>query len=52
LIVCGELVAAARMAATEAAGPGAASERIEDLVAYSVSPAYFAARRHLGVEVA
>jgi tetratricopeptide (TPR) repeat protein len=54
LLVCGELAAAARMLATEAAAPGRArpNQRVHELVAYSVSPAYFAARQHLGVAVA
>ena len=54
LLVCGELAAAARMISTEAAAPGRPlpNQRVHDLVAYSVSPAYFAARMHLGVAVA
>jgi tetratricopeptide (TPR) repeat protein len=53
LLVCGDLAATARMAALDppAAGAPRSRERVEDLVAYSVSPAYFAIRRHLGVEV-
>ncbi|HEY1815505.1 MAG TPA: tetratricopeptide repeat protein [Kofleriaceae bacterium] len=49
LLVSGDLAAAARMLSTE---PGAhGSHRVRELVAYSVSPEYFAARRHLGVAV-
>ena len=53
LLVSGELAAAARMLSTEASGPGRprAHQRVHELVAYSVSPAYFAARQHLGVAV-
>ncbi|MEO8845487.1 MAG: hypothetical protein ABI591_24525 [Kofleriaceae bacterium] len=50
LLVCGELAAAARMLATEAGAHG--RHRVLELVAYSVSPAYFAARQHLGIAVA
>jgi tetratricopeptide (TPR) repeat protein len=51
LLVGGELAAAARMLSTDAASPGGA-QRVRHLVAYSVSPAHFEARRHLGVNVA
>jgi tetratricopeptide (TPR) repeat protein len=50
LLVCGELAAAARMLATD--GRTKPQQRVHELVAYSVSPAYFAARQHLGVAVA
>src|SRR5690606_6658066 len=54
LLVCGELAAAGTMVASEPVPPGGVrpAERVRDLVVYSVSPSYFAARRHLGVEVA
>ncbi len=48
LLVSGELAATARMLATE----GGPRQRVQDLVTFSVSPAYFAARAHLGVKVA
>ena len=53
LLVCGELAAAARMLATEASPLGGQrpNQRVHDLVSYSVSPGYFAARAHLGVTV-
>lgn len=53
LLVCGELVATARMIATDPAlnDPDLAGRRVEELVAYSVSPKYFAARAQLGVTV-
>ena len=53
LIISGDLAATARMIASEAAGPGGLrpNQRVAYLVAYSVSPAYFAVRRHLGVAV-
>jgi hypothetical protein len=53
LLVCGELAAAARMVASEPAPPTGPRpiEKVRDLVAYSVSPAYFAARRHIGVAI-
>ena len=52
LLVCGELAAAARMLSTESGGPRLRPhQRVHELVAYSVSPAYFAARQHLGVTV-
>ena len=50
LLVCGELAAAARMLATD--GRSRPQPRVHELVAYSVSPAYFAARQHLGIAVA
>jgi hypothetical protein len=54
LLVCGELEAAARMVSTEPVQPDGPRPRdkVQDLVAFSVSPAYFAARRNLGVAVA
>ncbi|HEX9103557.1 MAG TPA: hypothetical protein VF997_15200, partial [Polyangia bacterium] len=54
LLVCGELEAAARMVSTEPALPDGqpAREKVRDLVVFSVSPGYFAARRKLGVAVA
>jgi golgin subfamily B member 1 len=54
LLVCGELEAAARMVSTEPAlldGP-TAKDHVRDLVVFSVSPGYFAARQKLGVTVA
>ncbi|HSD91104.1 MAG TPA: tetratricopeptide repeat protein, partial [Kofleriaceae bacterium] len=48
LLVSGDLAATARMAASETQRP---TQRVQDLVAYSVSPAYFATRRHLQVTV-
>jgi hypothetical protein len=54
LLVSGELAAAARMLSSDASIAGGArpSQRVADLVGYSVSPGYFAVRRHLGVTVA
>jgi len=54
LLVCGELAAAASMIGAEPVHPGGlrAAEKVRDLVVYSVSSGYFAARRHLGVNVA
>jgi tetratricopeptide (TPR) repeat protein len=51
LLVCGELAAAARMLSTEASSAGRPGQRVHQLVSYSVSPAYFAVRAHLGVTV-
>jgi len=53
LLISGELAATARMLSSEAQAIGGPrpSQRVQDLVAYSVSPGYFAARRHLGVAV-
>jgi tetratricopeptide (TPR) repeat protein len=53
LLICGELAAATSMVASEPIPPGGPrpADRIRDLVVYSVSPRYFAARRHLGVSV-
>jgi hypothetical protein len=48
LLISGDLAATARMAASETQRP---SQRIQELVAYSVSPAYFTTRRHLQVTV-
>lgn len=51
LVVAGELAATARMVASEGGGIRP-SQRVQELVAYSVSPSYFAVRKHLGVSVA
>jgi hypothetical protein len=53
LLVSGDLAATARMISSEAATVSAQrpTQRVQELVAYSVSPAYFAARRHLQVTV-
>lgn len=54
LLICGDLAAALRMASAEpthAGGPRAV-DKVRDLLVYSVSPPYFAARRHLDVTVA
>ena len=53
LLIAGDLAAAARMVASEPTPPGGLrpQQRVQDLVAYSVSPAYFTARRHLNVAV-
>jgi tetratricopeptide (TPR) repeat protein len=53
LLVSGDLGATARMISSEAAAASAQrpTQRVQELVAYSVSPAYFAARRHLQVTV-
>jgi hypothetical protein len=50
LIISGDLAATARMIASEASAQRA-TQRVQELVAYSVSPAYFEVRRHLGVNV-
>jgi len=54
LLVAGELVAAARMIATDptVSDSDVAGRRVEELIAFSVTPKYFAARTHLGVTVA
>ena len=54
LLVAGELVATARMLATDpnVSDPDLAGRRVEELIAYSVSPKYFAARAQLGVTIA
>ena len=54
LLVAGELGATVRMISSEATALGGArpSQRVQELVAYSVSSSYFAVRRHLGVGVA
>jgi len=54
LLVCGELAAAARMISSESTPLGGLrpNQRVQELVSYSVSPGYFAARRHLGLTVA
>ena len=53
LVICGELAAAASMVASEATQVGGPrpQEKVRDLVAFSVSPAYFAARRRLGLAI-
>ncbi|MEO8705170.1 MAG: tetratricopeptide repeat protein [Kofleriaceae bacterium] len=51
LLVAGELAAAARMVASETVPGQRPAQRVQDLVAYSVSPSYFAVRQHLGVAV-
>ena len=53
LLIAGDLAAAARMVASDPTPPGALrpNQRVQELVAYSVSPAYFTARRHLNVAV-
>lgn len=54
LLVSGELVAVARMIATDPAVTDSelAGRRVEELIAFSVTPKYFAARTQLGVTVA
>ena len=54
LLVAGELAAAARMISSDATALGGLrpSQRVQELIGYSVSPSYFAVRRHLGVTVA
>jgi tetratricopeptide (TPR) repeat protein len=54
LVISGDLGAATRMIASEstAIGGNRPSQRVQELVAYSVSPAYFTVRTHLGVTVA
>jgi tetratricopeptide (TPR) repeat protein len=54
LLVSGELAATARMISSEPTVPGGLRplQRVQELIAYSVSPAYFALRRHLNVTVA
>jgi hypothetical protein len=52
LLVSGELAAAVRMLSTETSATGRRpNQRVQDLVSYSVSPEYFAARTHLGVAI-
>lgn len=53
LLIAGDLAAATRMIAVDATPLGGQrpSQRVQELIAYSVSPAYFAARQHLGVSV-
>jgi len=53
LIICGELSAAASMVASEATQVGGPrpQDKVRELVAFSVSPAYFAARRRLGLAI-
>jgi hypothetical protein len=54
LLVCGELAAAAHMVESEPVLPDGPRPRdkVRDLVVFSVSPGYFAARKKLGVSVA
>jgi tetratricopeptide (TPR) repeat protein len=54
LLICGELAAAGSMIASEPAHPAGPrpADKVRELVVYSVSASYFAARRHLGVNVA
>ncbi len=51
LLVSGELAATARMISSEPTLPGGLrpNQRVQELVTYSVSPSYFAARAHLNV---
>jgi tetratricopeptide (TPR) repeat protein len=53
LVLAGELPAAARVISSEPAStsPLAAKQRMKDLIAYSVSEDYFAARKILGLDV-
>lgn len=53
-LISGDLTAAAAVLSAEASLPGGprAADKVRDLLLYSVSPDYFAARRHLGVAVA
>jgi hypothetical protein len=53
LLVCGELEAAARMVASEPVLPDGprSRDKVRDLVVFSVSPGYFAARKKLGVTI-
>jgi tetratricopeptide (TPR) repeat protein len=53
LLVCGELESAARMVAAEPILPDGpkAKDKVRDLVLFSISPGYFAARRKLGLAV-
>lgn len=53
LLISGDLAATTRMIASESGAPGGPrpTQRVAELVAYSVSPAYFAARRHLGLAI-
>jgi tetratricopeptide (TPR) repeat protein len=54
LLVAGELAATARMISSESttAGGMRPAQRVQELIAYSVSPSYFAVRQHLGLAVA
>jgi len=54
LLVSGHLRSTARMLASEPTPPGGLrpNQRVQELVAYSVSPSYFALRKHLGITVA
>jgi tetratricopeptide (TPR) repeat protein len=54
LLVAGELAATCRMLASDqsiAAGGLRPNQRVQDLVAFSVSPNYFKIRQHLGVAI-
>ncbi|HEY5948922.1 MAG TPA: tetratricopeptide repeat protein [Kofleriaceae bacterium] len=51
LLISGDLAATARMVASEATAGTRPNQRVQELVAYSVSPAYFEVRRHLGITV-
>jgi len=53
LLVSGELAATCRMLASDQSVVGGLrpNQRVQDLVAYSVSPNYFAIRRHLDVAI-
>jgi tetratricopeptide (TPR) repeat protein len=53
LLVAGELAATCRMLASDQsiAGGLRPNQRVQDLVAYSVSPNYFKIRQHLGIAI-
>lgn len=53
LLMCGDLRAAARVILADHLETSAvpAEQRVHDLTVFSVSPAYFACRRHLGLQV-
>ena len=53
LVICGELAAAASMVASESTHVGGPRPqgKVRELVAFSVSPAYFAARKRLGLSI-
>jgi len=53
LVICGELAAAASMVASEATTVGGPrpQDKVRELVAFSVSPAYFAVRKRLGLAI-
>jgi hypothetical protein len=54
LLMCGDIRAASRVMAADPVGtsPLSAEQRVHALTVFSVSPAYFACRRHLGLQVA